>query len=82
MENHRGFINIINRSWFPASHKQGDIKTANICCSATVGFFSSLLLASLVLGELYSLPTFSPEGKGRALKRRWLLIFALRERWK
>lgn len=42
MENHRGFINIINRSLFPASHKQGDIKTTIICCSTTVGFLSKL----------------------------------------
>ena len=40
MENHRGFINIINRSLFLASHKQGDKKTTIICCSTTVGFFS------------------------------------------
>lgn len=77
MENHRGFINIINRSRFPASHKQGDTKTANICCcSATVGFFPSLLLSSLGLGGLYSLPTLAP-GRKEGFKEGMALALCL-----
>lgn len=51
MENHRGFINIINRSQFLASTKQGDIKTNEYLLLRHWISLPRSSLAFLVLGK-------------------------------
>lgn len=64
METHRGFINIINTSLFPASHKQGDIKTTIICCLTTVDFFSKFFSQLSSFGNATCCLSFHLRGTG------------------